>query len=96
MVVVNCRSLIYLICISGFKILHFPFEHESQNDTAFHSRTMLFLQGHPSFFWRDLARALADDGHRILKVNFCLSDHFFWRLRGAKSYRGTLKNGLSG
>lgn len=52
---------------------------------------MLFLQGHPSFFWRDLARALADDGHRILKVNFCLSDHFFWRLRGAKSYRGTLK-----
>lgn len=50
-------------------------------------RTYLFLRGHPSGFWRDLASALEGRGHRILKVNLCLADAVFWRRR-AMNYRG--------
>ncbi|MGL4322903.1 MAG: capsule biosynthesis protein, partial [Beijerinckiaceae bacterium] len=52
------------------------------------SRTVLFLQGPPSPFWNELARAFAARGVRVLKVNFCSADVMFWRQSGAINYRG--------
>ena len=46
------------------------------------------LQGHPSRFWAELYDGLASDGHKVLKVHFCLSDWVFWGRRPAVTYRG--------
>lgn len=51
-------------------------------------RVFLFLQGHPSSFWPELADALTADGHRVLRVNLCLADQVFWGRRAAKNFRG--------
>lgn len=50
------------------------------------ARTILFLQGPPSRFWRELADAFEARGYRVLKVNFCLGDLLFWG-NGAITYR---------
>jgi hypothetical protein len=34
-------------------------------------RVVLFLQGHPSFFARDLANEIERLGHRALRINLC-------------------------
>jgi capsular polysaccharide export protein len=54
-------------------------------------RVILFLQGPPSGFWRQLGDACAARGARVLRVNLCLADRLFWRRRGATDYRGTLR-----
>jgi capsular polysaccharide export protein len=55
-------------------------------------KTFLFLQGHPSFFWRELAKALMEDGHTVLKINFCAADQLFWRLKGATPYKNKMEH----
>ncbi len=50
------------------------------------------LQGHPSGFWAQLHDGLKADGHRVLKIHFCLADFVFWGRRPAVSYRGRYKN----
>ena len=52
------------------------------------SRNFLFLQGHPSRFWGQLADGLTVDGHSVCKVHFCLSDLVFWGWRRGNSFRG--------
>ena len=52
--------------------------------------SILMLQGHPSRFWGELADALTADGHRVVKVHFCLADRVFWGRRPAIAYRGRL------
>lgn len=54
--------------------------------------TILMLQGHPSWFWGDLADALSARGWRVLKVHFCLADRLFWGRRKALTYRGKFRN----
>lgn len=51
---------------------------------------VLFLQGHPSFFARDLGRALASHGHKVRHVTLNVGDWLFWRGEGAIPYRGSL------
>lgn len=51
---------------------------------------LLFLQGHPSFFSRDLGRAMAARGHFVRRVNLCIGDWFFWHGPECLSYRGSL------
>ncbi len=50
----------------------------------------LFLQGHPSFFARDLGRALMAHGHFVRRINFCVGDWLFWRGPECTFYRGSL------
>ena len=52
------------------------------------NRCILMLQGHPSRFWGQLYDGLTADGHRVLKVHFCLADWVFWGRRPGQSYRG--------
>lgn len=52
--------------------------------------TILFLQSHPSWFGRRLARALEGKGCRVLRVNFCMGDAVYWLGRPALHFRGTL------
>lgn len=54
-------------------------------------RTVLFLQGPPSGFWRQLADAVEAGGGRVCRVNLCLADRLFWRRPGAVDYRGSLR-----
>ena len=42
---------------------------------------VLFLQGPPTGFWRELAETFETAGHRTLKVNLCTADALFWRRR---------------
>lgn len=51
------------------------------------TRTLLFLQGPPSSFFKKLSRTLEACGNRVLKVNFNCGDSLFWG-RGAIAYRG--------
>ncbi len=51
-------------------------------------RTVLFLQGPPSPFWRELAERFEAEGHATRKVNFCPADQLYWRRPGADAYRG--------
>ena len=51
-------------------------------------RCILMLQGHPSPFWGRLRDGLVADGHRVLKVHFCLADLVYWAGRPAVTYRG--------
>lgn len=50
-------------------------------------RVFLFLQGHPSLFWRKLAAGLEAEGHRVLKVNFSAADWLFWQRPGAINFK---------
>ena len=59
---------------------------QSESDRP--KRCILMLQGHPSGFWALLHDGLKEDGHRVLKVHFCLADAVFWGARPAVSYRG--------
>ncbi|HEY0276552.1 MAG TPA: capsular biosynthesis protein [Paenirhodobacter sp.] len=54
--------------------------------------TILLLQGHPSWFWGELADELGRRGWRVLKVHFCLADRLFWGRRKAVSYRGRFRD----
>ncbi len=53
-------------------------------------RVILFLQGHPSFFARDLANEIERLGHRALRINLCAGDALYWIGRPSVSYRGRL------
>jgi capsular polysaccharide export protein len=55
-------------------------------------KVFLFLQGHPSVFWGELADALAAQGHRVIKVHLCLADVLFWGRRAGIAYRGRFRN----
>ncbi|WP_117193874.1 capsule biosynthesis protein [Rhizobium terrae] len=52
---------------------------------------VLFLQGPPSVFWRELADAFEAQGTGTVRVNFSFGDQLYWRKRGAVNYRGTLR-----
>ena len=49
---------------------------------------ILFLQGHPSPFARELGRGLAARGHFVRRVNLSLGDSLFWRGPDCIAYRG--------
>ncbi|MBO3762517.1 capsular biosynthesis protein [Ciceribacter sp. L1K22] len=53
---------------------------------------ILFLQGPPSVFWRELSDAFELAGVKTLRVNFSLGDQLFWRKRGAINFRKPLKH----
>jgi capsular polysaccharide export protein len=53
---------------------------------------ILFLQGPPSVFWRELSLALERRGHRVFKINVCLGDQIYWRRLRAANFRGRFKN----
>lgn len=55
-------------------------------------RVVLFLQGPPTPFWRDLAAELEAGGARILRVNLSAADWLFWRRRGALNYKGPFRD----
>lgn len=55
-------------------------------------RSFLFLQGHPSRFAYELARALQGAGHQTARVNFCVGDWAFGLGQPAINYRGTFEN----
>ncbi|MBU2531321.1 MAG: capsular biosynthesis protein [Alphaproteobacteria bacterium] len=52
-------------------------------------QTILFLQGHPSTFARNLGIALEERGCRVLRINFCFGDWIYWLGRPAFNYRGS-------
>lgn len=52
-------------------------------------RNFLFLQGVISPFFARLADALADRGHGVQRINFCVGDALYWRRHPAVAYRGT-------
>jgi capsular polysaccharide export protein len=52
---------------------------------------VLFLQGPPSVFWRELSDAFEAQGIETRRVNFSFGDLLYWRKRGAINYRGTLR-----
>jgi len=52
---------------------------------------VLFLQGPPSVFWRELSDAFEAQGIETKRVNFSLGDQAYWLKRGAINYRGTLR-----
>lgn len=56
------------------------------------TRTLLFLQGPPSHFWRDLGASFEAAGHRIIKVNFSTAERLYWGRRHARAYRGRLED----
>lgn len=49
---------------------------------------VMFLQGHPSAFARELGQALAARGHDVWRVNLCFGDWLFWHGTESESYRG--------
>lgn len=49
-------------------------------------RAFLFLQGVCSPFYPRLARRLANDGHRVVKVNFNAGDMLYWQQSHIKSH----------
>lgn len=51
-------------------------------------RRVLFLQGPPTPFWPELARAFETAGHETRRILFSTADLAFWRRRGAHHYRG--------
>lgn len=55
------------------------------------TRVYLFLQGHPSPFWRQLFDELRATSVHCLKINLCLADSVFWLGAKATSYRGSLE-----
>lgn len=55
-------------------------------------RTFLMLQGPPTPFARELAAALIKNGHKVLRINFCAGDWFYWLGLPAVNYRGRLRD----
>lgn len=53
-------------------------------------RTILFLMGPTTSFWRKLAGAFESRGARVVKVCFGMGDWLFWRPHPAVHYRGRL------
>jgi capsular polysaccharide export protein len=53
---------------------------------------VMFLQGHPSAFSRDLGHALMARGHVVTRVNLCFGDWLFWHGPEATSYRGSWRD----
>lgn len=53
------------------------------------ARRVLFLQGPPTVFWRELAAAFEAEGHETRRVNLSTADWLTWRRPGAHHYRGT-------
>ncbi|HEF4739147.1 capsular biosynthesis protein [Burkholderia multivorans] len=51
-------------------------------------RAILFLQGPPSLFWRQLSDHFDAAQVRTHRINFSLGDWAYWRKRGAVNYRG--------
>ncbi|QIE55817.1 capsular biosynthesis protein [Pikeienuella piscinae] len=51
-------------------------------------KSFLFLQGHHSKFWLQLADALKAEGHAVAKVRLSGQDWLYWPRLGARSYRG--------
>ena len=50
---------------------------------------VMFLQGHPSAFSRELGQELTRRGHRVCRINLCFGDWLFWHGRGTTNYRGS-------
>lgn len=55
-------------------------------------KTVLFLQGPPSGFPRDVAREIEALGHRALRINLGPGDWLYWHDRRAVNYRGRLRD----
>lgn len=53
-------------------------------------RSILFLQGPPSTFWRQLSEAFEQRGIATQRVNFSLGDRLYWQKPGALNYRGSI------
>lgn len=53
-------------------------------------RKILFLQGMPGPFFRDLARAILDLGGEVRRIHFNAGDWFDWRMPDAQAFRGDL------
>lgn len=51
---------------------------------------LLFLQGHPSYFARDLGRSLQARGHSVRHVTLNPGEWLFWPGEGSIPYRGSL------
>ena len=51
-------------------------------------RTILFLQGPPSAFWRQLAAAFRANGARVLRVSLCAGDLLYWPTLRSPVYLG--------
>lgn len=51
-------------------------------------RRILFLQGPPSIFWRELALAFEAAGHATFKIHLNLGDVLWWLRRGGWHFRG--------
>jgi capsular polysaccharide export protein len=54
-------------------------------------RKVLFLQGPPSSFWRQLCEYFEAAGITTFHINFSLGDWVYWRKSGAVNYRGRFK-----
>ena len=62
----------------------------AETDWRCHPATsVLFLQGPPSPFARELGAELAARGLGVLRVNLCIGDWLFWHDDRAVSYRGS-------
>jgi capsular polysaccharide export protein len=55
-------------------------------------RHVVFLQGMPCAFFKDVATRLREAGLRTTRINLCTGDALFWRGPDAVNYRGTYKN----
>jgi capsular polysaccharide export protein len=51
-------------------------------------RNILFLQGPPSTFWRQLADQFEAAGANTYRINLSMGDWVYWRKPGADNYRG--------
>lgn len=73
------------------KINSDEFELRFLRSTLETDRVFLFLQGHPSKLWQELADALEAYGHTVKKIHLSLADLLFWRHDGVKWYWGRQK-----
>ncbi len=55
-------------------------------------RTLLFLQGPPSGFFRVLGQEFRRRGHRVRRINVSIGDWLLWRGRDTTSYRGRFED----
>jgi capsular polysaccharide export protein len=51
-------------------------------------RHLVFLQGMPSPFYRQIAQHLKEAGWRVTRINLCTGDWLFWHGEDAIAYRG--------
>ncbi|MBV6657174.1 MAG: capsular biosynthesis protein [Devosiaceae bacterium] len=56
------------------------------------NRRILFLQGPPSGFWRQLARQFRFQGAETFRVALCAGDLLYWPSLGTKLYLGKLRD----